>query len=314
MLDRTLLIATPGGHIEELFELAPRIEEIGPDRLWVTARTPQTSGILASEETHWVPPVGSRQGWRALASLPTALALIRRVRPRLVISTGAALAVPYLIAARALGAETHYIESATRLDGPSLTGRMMARIPGVHLHHQGFHRPAARWFGIGSVFDGYRPGSETDTAIRRAVVTLGTERFPFPRALDQALPALPDGVEALIQTGHTPPPGTSLPSRPWVPASELLRAVAAADVVITHAGVGSVLATLRAGKHPVVIPRHATLGEHVDNHQLELATTVADQGLATVVAPDDDLGPVLAQAARRTTVRTREKSIRLRTA
>lgn len=308
---RTLLVATPGGHIEELVELTNRIEDVGSDRVWVTAYTPQTSRLLATENVHWVAPVGSRQLWRASASLPASFALLRRVRPRLVISTGAALAVPYLVAARTFGAETHYIESATRLAGPSLTGRLMTRLPGVRLHHQGFRVPVPRWYELGSVFEGYQPGPDTDTSIRRVVITLGTERFPFPRALVQVARALRGDVEVLIQTGHTPPLATAFDSRPWVPADELLSAIKRADVVVMHAGVGSILAALRAGKHPVILPRYSSLGEHIDDHQRELAARVADQGLATVMGPDEDLTQILPAAARRTSVRAPQSSIKL---
>lgn len=300
---RTLLVATTGGHIDELFDLTPRLDLVGEERLWVTAKTPQTTRVLADEQTQWVPPVGSRQGWRAAALLPSALRLLRSFRPELVVSTGAALAVPYFVAARMMGIEAHYIESATRIEGPSLTGRILARLPGVGVHHQGFRTSPKGWHEIGSVFDAYRPGPAAVTQVSRVVVTFGTERFPFSRALQQVAEALPNGVEALVQTGHTPPHPALPNSRPWIPADELHQAIHDSDVVIMHAGVGSVLTALRAGKHPVILPRLANLGEHVDDHQLELARLLSDRGLATSVGPDDDLAAVIVQASARTTVR-----------
>ena len=42
-------------------------------------------------------------------------------------------------------------------------------------------------------------------------------------------------------------------------------ATAAADVVISHAGVGSALTALRCGKRPILVPREAARGEHVDD-------------------------------------------------
>lgn len=311
MAGRTLLVASPGGHIEELFELAPRIDCVGPDQLWVTAETPQTNRLLAHHETVWVPAVGPRQGGRAVASVPRAISLIRRYRPSRVLSTGAALAVPYLTAARIFGVESHYIESATRLKEPSLAGGMVARLPGVHLHHQGFQSPPPRWRRLGSVFDGFVPGDASDGRVRSAVVTLGTERFPFPRALEQLAPHLASLDSVLIQTGHTPPLNSTPPCREWVPSDELVGAVQSADLVITHAGVGSVLTALCAGKHPVIIPRLGNLREHVDDHQLELANFLVSRGLATVVMPGDDVGEIIHAAARRTTVRAGIESIRI---
>jgi len=53
--------------------------------------------------------------------------LVRRIRPRLVICTGSALAVPVLLPARVLGAASVFIESITRTSELSRTGRLIAR-------------------------------------------------------------------------------------------------------------------------------------------------------------------------------------------
>lgn len=299
----TLLIASPGGHIDELYDFAPRLVGRGAEYLWVTARTPQTARLLAGEPAQWVPPIASRQWGRATARLPQAMHLLRRYRPDLVISTGAALAVPYLLASRMLGVQTHYIESATRLDGPSMTGRMMERLPGVRTHHQGFRTPLERWSHLGNVFDVYLPGPPTNRELRKAVVIVGTERYPFSRALEHVARAMPSGVEVLYQTGHTPPPASCASYQQWLPSDELVCALEQADVVVTHAGVGSVLTALRLSKHPVVIPRLAHLGEHVDDHQSQLARMLASRGLASVAWPDVDLLPLLTDASQRSTVK-----------
>lgn len=311
MASRTLLVATPGGHVDELVELAARFDAVGQERLWVTAETPHTSRVLACEQTVWVPPVGSRQGLRAAASLPAAFALLRRYRPKIVISTGAALAVPYLTAARALGVEVVFIESATRLDGPSLTGRMMATLPGVQLRHQGFRTPRPHWRMLGNVFDAFRAARAPKRTIGTVLVTLGTERFPFPRALEQVNEALGGEVSLIAQTGHTPAHHAMPTSRAWLPADELHQSMHEVDLVITHAGAGSILAALRAGQHPVILPRLGRLGEHVDDHQLELARLLAIRGLVTTVQPEDDLADAIMEARQWVTVRTEADAIRL---
>lgn len=297
------LVASPGGHIDELYDLAPRLVDRSTSRLWITPRTPQTAELLGSEPTEWVPPVASRQGGKALAQLPQALQLLRRYRPSLVISTGAALAVPYLVASRTVGVPTHYIESATRLDGPSVTGRMMEGMRGVWLHHQGFRKPRQGWSHLGSVFDTYLPGPAVPRELRRGVVIVGTERYPFSRALADVAQALPAGVQMVYQTGHTPPPDSSAAYQQWLPLEDLLRSLQQADVVVTHAGVGSILTALRLGKHPVVIPRLSELREHVDDHQSQLAAMLEAKGLVTVGWRDSDLAPLLADATRRSTIR-----------
>ncbi len=298
----TLLVATPGGHIDELYELAPRLAEVGTHRIWVTAQTAQTEHLLGDEEVVWVPGVGSRQGLRALSSIPAAMAAMRTHRPRLIVSTGAALSVPYLWSARVHGIPTHYIESATRLHGPSITGRVMERTLGVVKHHQGFVASRSGWNDLGSVFDGYGSAPQTHRSAGNVVVTVGTERFPFQRILTSVASALPSTVDVVWQTGHTP--STELPGtvRAWIPHNELQAAVERADIVVTHAGVGSVLMALRCGRHPLILPRRAALGEHVDDHQVELARHLEQRGLATVASPDDDLAELILESTRYRTV------------
>jgi UDP-N-acetylglucosamine transferase subunit ALG13 len=98
---------------------------------------------------------------------------------------------------------------------------------------------------------------------------------------------MPEGAEVLWQTGSTRfarlPPG----ARAELPADELEAAMRAADVVVTHAGVGSALSALEAGRRPLLVPRRADRGEHVDDHQEQVAAELEGRGLAIVREADD---------------------------
>jgi beta-1,4-N-acetylglucosaminyltransferase len=65
--------------------------------------------------------------------------------------------------------------------------------------------------------------------------------------------------------------------------------VRTARAVVTHAGVGSILVTLRNGKRPYVVPRLARFGEHVDDHQLELAHRLSALDVVTLVEDPAEL-------------------------
>ena len=56
-----------------------------------------------------------------------------------------------------------------------------------------------------------------------------------------------------------------------MPEAELVAAVDQADVVVCHAGAGSLTMALAAGRCPVFVPRRVSVGEQIDDHQLELA-------------------------------------------
>jgi UDP-N-acetylglucosamine--N-acetylmuramyl-(pentapeptide) pyrophosphoryl-undecaprenol N-acetylglucosamine transferase len=128
-------------------------------------------------------------------------------------------------------------------------------------------------------------------------VTLGTHEQPFERALDLLAP-LSEGDDLLVQHGSTPPrpqwPGVEW-SRylDWEP---LIARMQDADVVITHAGVGSAVTAIRAGKKPILLPRLARFGEHVDDHQLQLAERLAAFGMALACTPGSRLDELVTEA------------------
>jgi UDP-N-acetylglucosamine transferase subunit ALG13 len=68
-------------------------------------------------------------------------------------------------------------------------------------------------------------------------------------------------------------------------------------VLIAHAGVGSVLVALTAGRRPILVPRLRAYGEAVDDHQLEFARKLVDIGLARLVEDPAGLEEALAEPA-----------------
>jgi UDP-N-acetylglucosamine transferase subunit ALG13 len=288
--DVTLLVASTGGHLEELRRLVPML---GLDRVeWVTHPTDQARSVLADERVHVVPYVGPRDLRGTARVLPHAIRLLRTGRYRALVTTGAAVAVPFVLVARSLRIPCHYIESATRTDGPSLTGSMLGRVPGTRVYTQHAGWADRRWHYRGSIFDRYQPVAvESRAPIRNVVVTLGTmRRFGFARAVRRLIEVLPSvvepGAQILWQVGATPVDGLGIDARVAVPAADLRAAVESADLVIAHAGIGSALLALEAGACPVLLPRRAALGEHVDDHQRGLAAYLSNLGLAVVADAD----------------------------
>jgi UDP-N-acetylglucosamine transferase subunit ALG13 len=282
----TLLVASTGGHLAELHDLVPRLG-IGRRR-WVTFDTEQSRSLLAGEDVVHVPPVASRDLVGTVQDMIVARRMFRRGRYERVISTGAAIAMAFFLPALAAGVDCTYIESATRTEGPSLTGRFAARIPRVRRYTQYQEWAGDLWRYGGSIFDAFeavpRPGP---ARVEKVVVTLGTHpRFRFPRLLSRLVEIIPPEVEVLWQVGSTRidrmPPG----ARGQVPIAELLAAMREADVVVSHAGVGSALAAMRSGHRALYVPRRRAHGEHVDDHQVAMAGELGRRNL--VVAREAD--------------------------
>jgi UDP-N-acetylglucosamine--N-acetylmuramyl-(pentapeptide) pyrophosphoryl-undecaprenol N-acetylglucosamine transferase len=299
----TLLVASTGGHLKELHHLHRRLAGVrGPFR-WVTFDTPQSRSLLAGEAIDFVPFVGGRDPANVTRNLASARRILRDRDVDTVVSTGSAVALPFFGLARARRLRCHYIESAARIDGPSVTGRLISAIPGVHLYAQHQRWSLGRWGYGGSVFDAFEPtrSSHAPGRLRRMVVTLGTYRgYGFPRIIRRLLEILPREIEVLWQTGDTDTAGLGIAGHYAIPERDLTEAMRQADVVVSHAGVGTAIAVLEAGKLPLLVPRRLSLGEHVDDHQIQLAQELGERGLALTVEADAITYEDLLQTAART--------------
>jgi UDP-N-acetylglucosamine:LPS N-acetylglucosamine transferase len=117
-----MLVGSSGGHLAQLLALRPW----WADRRchWVTFRTPDAESQLADASVTWAHYPTTRNVKNAVRNFRLAIRDMRRERPDLVISTGAAVAFPYFLVARMMGIRTAYIEVYDRLDSRTLTGRL----------------------------------------------------------------------------------------------------------------------------------------------------------------------------------------------
>ncbi len=129
------------------------------------------------------------------------------------------------------------------------------------------------------------------------VVTVGTHEQPFDRLVNAAA-ALGDREPLLVQHGTSAvPAGARGEWIDYMSFDELAERAQAARVFVCHAGVGSIVLGRRCGHRPIVVPRLAELGEHVDDHQLSLARRLAKSGMVTLVEDPDLLQEVIAGGA-----------------
>jgi UDP-N-acetylglucosamine transferase subunit ALG13 len=300
----TLLVASTGGHLKQLHRLHRRLVGIdGPFR-WATFDTPQSRSLLDGESVDFVHFVGGRDPGNVLRNVPLANTILRRHEVDTIVSTGSAVALPFFALARTRGLNCHYIESAARGDGPSKTGNMISRIPGVNLYAQYPAWAGGRWNYRGAVFDSFAPADEPavrPARVGKVVVSLGTFKdYGFERLVRRLLEILPADADVLWQTGDTDVSGLGIVGHHAIPERELIQAIREADVLVAHAGVGTALAALEVGKCPVLVPRRLSHGEHVDDHQIQIARELDGRELALSVEADElTLEHLLDAAGRR---------------
>lgn len=106
-------------------------------------------------------------------------------------------------------------------------------------------------------------------------ITLGTQKFQFDRILKEIDKLIDEGkLEAKdikVQCVYTEYEPKNFDTFKLKPQDEIDKITEEAEVIITHSGTGSIINSLRKQKKIIIIPRMQKYGEHVDNHQLELA-------------------------------------------
>lgn len=127
---RVLLVGSSGGHLAQMMSLRPWWER--RQRAWVTFDTPDAVDALAHElDVTWAYRPTTRNLKNLLRNTVLAIRLVRRFRPDVVISTGAAVALPFFAVGRSRGAYCVFVEVYDRVDSATLTGRLCA--PLAHL-------------------------------------------------------------------------------------------------------------------------------------------------------------------------------------
>ncbi|MFO1316197.1 MAG: PssD/Cps14F family polysaccharide biosynthesis glycosyltransferase [Burkholderiales bacterium] len=136
------IVSSCGGHLTEVRCLKPAYERF--DHFYVLndkALLPADMEGRTQFITH------AERDWRVLKNVWEAIAILARERPQVILSTGAGPVVPFALVGRLFfGTRVVFVETITRIDRPSLTGRLMYR-----LAHDFFYQwqGLARWFPKG---------------------------------------------------------------------------------------------------------------------------------------------------------------------
>lgn len=275
-----VLASSHGGHLELLETLMPAFADV--PHAWLTAPGDQADALRRRGERVLLVPNPQRAPGLLARNAAGALRALRALRPRLVISTGANVAVPFCLLARARGVPLIFAETMARVERGSLSGRLLAPHARTVL---------VQWPELRRTYpraEVCRPAllegipAQPASGGRGTFVAAGTHGQPFDRLVAM--------VETAMDAGLLPEPvvvqaPTSRASRgaaevvPRLPAEELRRRIAGAEVVISHGGAGILSLALRSGRMPIVLARRRAHREHVDDHQVGMVAALQRRGL-----------------------------------
>lgn len=104
-------------------------------------------------------------------------------------------------------------------------------------------------------------------------VTVGSQKFQFNRLLKEMDELIETGKikdDVFAQIGVSDYKPKNYKYKEFITQEEFNDYLNKADIIITHAGTGVIVNSVKKGKKVIGVPRLAKYGEHVDDHQIQL--------------------------------------------
>ena len=117
------LVGSSGGHLTHLYMLKPFWSK--KNRFWVTFDKEDARSILKDEKVYPCYYPTNRNIKNLIKNTVVARKVLRKEKPDLIISSGAAVAVPFFYLGKLFGAKLIYIEVFDRIDKPTMTGKLV---------------------------------------------------------------------------------------------------------------------------------------------------------------------------------------------
>lgn len=118
-----MLVCSAGGHLLQLSLLSEAWREIS--HAWVTLDRDDAAALLEGQRVFYAHGPTNRNIVNLMRNIPLAWRLLRALKPKVMVTTGAGIAVPFAWVARVRKVKVVYVESLTRIDSPSLSYRLV---------------------------------------------------------------------------------------------------------------------------------------------------------------------------------------------
>lgn len=120
---KVCLVGSSGGHLTHLYMLKPFWQN--KERFWVTFDKEDARSLLEGEKMYPCYYPTNRSLKALIINTRLAFKVLKKERPDLIISSGAAVAVPFFYIGKLYGAKTIYIEVFDRINHSTMTGKMV---------------------------------------------------------------------------------------------------------------------------------------------------------------------------------------------
>lgn len=122
-MKKMAIVGSSGGHLTQLYLLKPLWKDY--ERFWVTFDKEDARSVLKDEKMYACYFPTNRNLKNLIKNTFLAIQILFREKPDIILSTGAAVAVPFFYLAKLMGKKTVYVEIFDRYNTPTLTGKMV---------------------------------------------------------------------------------------------------------------------------------------------------------------------------------------------
>ncbi len=119
---KVCMVGSSGGHLTHLYMLKSFWQD--KERFWVTFDKADARSMLKGEKFYPAYYPSNRSIKALIINTFRAIKILRKERPDLIVTSGAAPAIPFFYLGKLMGAKTIYIEVFDRIDKSTISGKI----------------------------------------------------------------------------------------------------------------------------------------------------------------------------------------------
>lgn len=293
------LACSAGGHLTEIKELENIYKKY--NYFFLTFKRQDSISLCNREKIYFI--TCPQRNLRKFANnFFESIRVFKKELPDVIITTGADVALCMCFIAKLFKKKVIFIESFARVIQPSLFGKLVYPIADLTI---------VQWIPLlkyykkakygGPIFNFSGDDVDKNKIKNQIFVTVGTHISGFVRLLKETDDLIERGLikeKVIGQIGNSKYEPKNYNWFRFTSKEDYWDTLKRSKIVITHGGIGSISNALKFNKKTIIVPRRKKFGEHIDDHQLDIAKEFEKQGKIIAVYDINDLKEALEQVKK----------------
>lgn len=278
------LICSHGGHLTEMTYMMDAFAE--HDIFFITYENIRTRNLHYRK---YLFPNFGKKPYKMLLNLPKIINILLKEKPDVILSNGAEIAIPFFYLGRLLRKRTVFIECYTRIDTPTVTGKLVYPVSQLFLvlwpeMLTFYGKKAEYWGNMFNIGEAVTPERPEEQILVITGMHSGFNRLV--KKVDEIAGEIPEKI--IIQSGNASYNIKNAEHFKFKDYNEIKTLIKNSKLVICP-GAMSAVDSLYLGTPVIIIPRSKDEGEVINDHQKIFAEKLESQGLVKIVNNLDKL-------------------------